>query len=777
MDTLDQIRDFARTAYDGMYYAAIVSTTKGNLVYMNPVASALLDYRIKDAEKLMVQQLFPFAPLSEIHTKTVGLERGNIPHSIKLHRSLLPFNGETYLLNLFHQTTSSNNDALELYRLAAPSSKHRDSIAELSVDVLLMNIMNNLSDLAYFKDASSRFILANQAMCNRVGLTLEQIVGKTDFDIFANEHAQNAYNDEQRILKTGERIIAQEEEEIWADGSTTWASTTKVPLTNRAGTTIGTFGVSRDITKRKLMEKELEKSQQKIVQAAQVKSDFLSNMSHKIRTPLNAIVGMGELLATTILSDEQQEFVNTISASSNALLEIVNNVLDISKIESGKLDIESVPFNLEEIIGSAINVIAPQARAKKIELMEHFKSNPPQTLLGDPTRIRQVLLNLLSNAVKFTTENGEILIEVSGQLCENKNYSLVLKVIDNGIGMSEAELSRIFNPFEQADTSTTRKYGGTGLGLSITNKLIGLMGGKLSVQSQKGHGSTFEIVIELKTESGLSSDTPLPEYPALKNRTILMVEDNPTNLDILKQLFKGIGATPIAFSSGQHLLTSLETLPPIHAVLLDYHMPTMNGYSLAEKLKGLPSFQHLPFVLLSSGEARELDTKKIINAWQTKPIKKHKLCQCLNQLLQTTTIKESVVDKKVENQLLAEEYPHRILLVEDNRVNQMVISKMLQKMGYKVDVEENGKRGLETALKLEHDLILMDIQMPIMDGLEATKEIRKQIDPDKQPIIAGISAHAMKESYDIAFESGMNHYLTKPLRSEKLIELLKTASH
>ncbi|MBN2685573.1 MAG: response regulator [Pontiellaceae bacterium] len=770
-----QQQDFFRIAYQGMLDALLIGTTQGDLIYMNPAAASLTGYLPEEARDLKLGQLFPVE--EQLNENAVGKEphqtvligKDGTTYNSELHCSLLELPGGPYILYVFQRITSPTDE--NSWSRARTKYKSKDSV--LTIELLLMHLMENSTDSIYFKDRSSRIIMANQAMCDRLHLPPEKLMGKTDYDLYDETHAKQAFNDEQRIIETGVPMIAVEEKEVWPDGHFAWVSSTKMPMFNDKKEVVGTFGISRDITEWKAMEKELRDTQKQAEIAAQAKSEFLANMSHEIRTPLNAIVGMGELLGDTSLTEEQREFVETIGTSSSTLIEIVNNILDLSKIESGKLDLESVPFNLVQTIEKTVDVVVPPATAKELELMQYFKSDLPDVIMGDPTRLRQILLNLLSNGIKFTPMGGEVLIEVEGIPVGKDHCKILVKVTDNGIGMTENEISKVFNPFEQADTSTTRKYGGTGLGLPITRRLVELMGGTLNVESKKDIGSTFSFSIVVPISSTSVHDDHETGLLALENRRILVVDDNATNLKILKHELEKAKMRPLLFSSGQEVVNELESLNPIDLILLDYNMPGMSGYMLAERLRANPATEKIPILILTSSGSPCDDPAKIINCWMNKPAKGSRLRGTLADLLQENKKPEKKGGKGLYSATMAEEYPHKILLVEDNKVNQMVVRKMLAKLGYTADLAENGKQAVEAALQGSYDLILMDIQMPIMDGLEATRALREQLPAESRPIIAGLSAHAMKESRDTAIESGMDKYITKPVRMEGLVSVLR----
>jgi PAS domain S-box-containing protein len=640
---------------------------------------------------------------------------------------------------------------------------------------LLNTMMANITDNIYFKNLNSQLVLVNDAFCDWIGLSRDEVIGHTDFDIFTEEHARMAYEDEQKIIQTGEPIVNKEECETWSEGRVTWVSTTKMPIRNDEGKIIGTFGMSRDITRSKEMEQELREARDEAERAAQAKSIFLANMSHEIRTPLNAVVGMAEMLADTPINPLQQEYLDIVDTSSEALMNIVNDILDLSKIESGKLELEAAPFNLIRVVQKSVDILAPKAARKGLELMQHFIGTVPEQLIGDAARLRQVLLNLLSNAVKFTPQ-GEILVEVSGTPNSSGEYKINFLISDTGIGLSPEEAERILKPFEQADTSITRQFGGTGLGLSICNKLIAMMGGEMTVQSEKGIGSTFKFFILARQTNGSAAPEIQRDTKSMQGRRVLLVDDNSTNLKIMQHDVELVGMIPFMYSSGTEALNALPSISPIDIAVIDYAMPGMDGLSLAKSLRAHENFGDAPILIASSSGLPPDGRPLAASLWMSKPIKKQILHEAMADLLGGTP-KPPVAtgDNELAPALMSANHPYRILLVEDNRVNQMVALKMLEKMGYSADLAINGQKAVEAALEIHYDIILMDIQMPVMDGLEATQQIRQKLPVDQQPRIIGLSAHALPESRNEAIRIGMDDYLTKPLKMKTLVHALASS--
>jgi len=645
---------------------------------------------------------------------------------------------------------------------------------------LLATLMDNSPDYIYFKDAQSHFIRISKALADYFSLPdPSEAIGKTDFDFFDAEPARQYLADEQEVMRTGKAVVGKEEEQVWPDGHTTWVSTTKLPLRNAEGEIIGTFGISRDITDRKRAEVQLQAAKEAAELASRAKSVFLANMSHEIRTPMNAILGMTELVLDTPLSAEQREYLSVVAESGEALLSVINDILDFSKIEAGKLLLDCGVFDLRDNLGDTMKSFAVRAHRQGLELVCHVRPEVPGLVVGDRARLRQIIVNLVGNAVKFT-EQGEIVLDVERESQSANDVVLHFAVSDTGIGIPEEKRAAIFEVFEQGDNTRTRKHGGTGLGLSISTKLTELMGGRMWVESEVGRGSTFHFTARFELAEGEAADVRPVRADVIRDTRVLVVDDNATNRRILEETLLGWGMRPTC-ASGVHEALALarqaqDCGDPYRLVLTDANMPDVDGFALAERIKQDAQLGSTVIMMLTSGD-HPGDVSRCeqlgVAAYLLKPVKQSELFDAIMLSLGMVAT-EDETSEALATERPVRRRPLRILLAEDSLVNQKLAVSLLKKWGHTVAVANNGREALAAARSEDFDLILMDVQMPEMDGLEATAAIRagERHTRAHVPIIA-MTAHAMKGDRERCLKSGMDDYVAKPIRARQLFETIE----
>ena len=776
---------------------------------------------------------------------------------------------------------------------------------------LLKALMDNTPDHVYFKDTDGRFIMISKAHASLFGLSdPSQAVGKTDFDFFTEEHARPAFEDELEIMRTGRPVVDLEEKEIRLDGRETWVSTTKMARTDAHGRTLGTLGISRDITKRKRAEETLRESEEKyrtlaekaneaiyIAQdgvfvfvnrkmtelvgvpagelegrpfldfifsedrelvganyekriagaeiadaydfrligsggasiwvflsaaviewngrpatlnllsdvtarkqaeaaleqtnralaeataraeaANRAKSEFLANMSHEIRTPMNGVIGMTDLLLDTDLDEDQHHYAATVRSSADSLLALLNDILDFSKIEAGKLDLETLDFDVRALLDDFSEPMALRAQDKGLEFICAAAPDVPSNLSGDPGRLRQVLLNLAGNALKFT-HKGEIAVRVSLVSETDAEVLLRFSVKDTGIGIPADKQDLMFQEFTQADASTTRRYGGTGLGLAISKQLAGIMGGEIGLVSEEGLGSEFWFTARFLKQVGTAPN--LPPSVQLRGAHILVVDDSPTNREILVAQLNAWGTRSEEAPDGPRALLALERArdagDPFAAVILDMQMPGMDGEGVARAIKSDLTLAQTILVMMTSigqrGDARHMQDLGFAG-YLVKPARQSDLFDCLAAVLAGAAVARPV--RPIVTRHAIREMrrgARRILLAEDNITNQQVALGILRKLGLQADAVVNGAEAIAALESVAYDLVLMDVQMPQMDGFEATSHIRdphSAVRNHEIPIVA-MTAHAMQGDRQRCLDAGMNDYVTKPVSPQALAETL-----
>ena len=519
----------------------------------------------------------------------------------------------------------------------------------------------------------------------------------------------------------------------------------------------------------RLLREDAEKAREEAEKANKAKSTFLATMSHEIRTPMNGVMGMAALLANTSLNSEQQEYTETIKNCGDSLLNVINDILDFSKIESGNMELDEQDFDLRDCIENMLDVFAEKAARSNLDLVYQVEHNVPLQIIADSFRLRQVLINLVGNAIKFTAR-GEVFICVKLKDDTDGRLNLLFEIRDTGIGIPPNKINRLFKAFSQVDSSTTRKYGGTGLGLAISEKLINMMGGDIGVTSKVGKGTTFSFNILAKPGVKTQRNYVNFNVAEIQNKRILVVDDNKTNRDILKEQLKQWNFMPIMADSGIKALEKFSENRDIELVISDMNMPGQDGVALAAKIR---EKSQVPIILLTSmGSEHSRKNAHLFNVALTKPIKHQALYKhIIEQLKVSSEINtETPAPKTPFSEDFAKHHPMNILIAEDNAVNQKLAKYILNKMGYKPDLAENGHDAINALVSKKYDMILMDVQMPEMDGLEATRFIRQNL--QHQPLIIAMTANAMVEDKEACLMAGMNGYLSKPLKLQELMDVL-----
>ena len=646
------------------------------------------------------------------------------------------------------------------------------------------DLFENANDLIQSVAPDGTLLYVNRAWRTALGYTKVEVQKLNIFDIIHPDSCAHCQELFQRVM-SGERVANVEAKFLTRDGRTLLVEG-NVNCRFKFGKPVATRAIFRDITERKQLERDLIDAREAAIGASQAKSEFLANMSHEIRTPLNGIIGMTDLLRRSALSPEQDKMASTIQFSANALLSIINTILDFSKIEAGKLILEIIDFDLRAIVEGVVGLLAEQAQQKKVELALLIHNDVPEKLRGDPLRLRQILTNLIGNAIKFT-EKGEVVVRVFREPSSTLHPALRFEVRDTGIGIPEDVRNHLFQAFSQADTSTTRRYGGTGLGLAISKQLVELMDGEIHVESTPGWGSTFSFTAHFEHQDAKTAALTMPRS-AVKEAHLLVVDDNATNRTILSHYIESWGMRHTSAASAEEALSLLrqaaEAGTPYDIAILDMQMPDTNGLSLAKQIKTEALIANTRIVIMTSLGGREPDgggSRAAVEAYLDKPVRQSELFDCLASVIPRSTSERATFlpparggqgaatqPAKVVSQKAA-----RILLAEDNAVNRDVALLQLQNLGYTVDTVGNGLEAIEALSQATYDIVLMDCQMPKMDGYEATTEIRRREGASRHTTIIALTANALQGDRERCFAAGMDDYLSKPVQYEELETMLE----
>ena len=566
----------------------------------------------------------------------------------------------------------------------------------------------------------------------------------------------------------GEKDFDTEFEIVLPDGRKRIIAGEAIVLRDENGQAQRMIGVNFDVTDKKLAEQELIQAKEAAEEASRAKSEFLSVMSHEIRTPLNAVIGVSGLLEETSLNEEQQDLVKTIRQGGESLLSVISDILDFSKIESGRMETEQLEFDLTNPIEDVIDILSKEAHKKGIELLYQIDSDSLGTFLGDSGRIRQILMNLLGNAIKFT-QKGEVVLSVAIEE-ENEDTCLVqFSISDTGIGIPPEKIERLFQPFSQVDASTTRKYGGSGLGLAIVKKLVTLMRGSIQVESELGKGTTFYFTLPFSKAMGTTKETHFPHD--LRGKRILLVDDNQRSLEILDSYLTEKGLLVSPYQNPLQLVEAIEQKEVAcwDLGILDFHMPQMDGLELGSHLRNHPLHKQMPLMVLNSGiMPKRQELREVFDYILRKPIKRRALYKQIGKALSIKSKQNKDNREKMEGMLERDLSNYSLLLVEDNPMNQKVANLILKRFHIQVEIAENGQEALDRVSQQNFDLVLMDVQMPVMDGMEATQHIRSLGEEIQQPVIVAVTANCSAEDRNHCLAVGMDDFISKPITLKTL---------
>ncbi|MDD3581387.1 MAG: PAS domain S-box protein [Desulfobacca sp.] len=763
----------------------VITDAQGNIEYVNPKFTQITGYSFAEAigqnPRILKSGEKSLEEYKELwDTITAGREWRGLFHNKKK-------NGELYWESASISPIKEESGAITHFVAVKEDitaiKQAQDELAKLSL------VASKTDNAVVITDKNGLTEWVNDGFTRMTGYTLPEVLGKKPGAILQGPLSDPATVSRIRAQLQKKEPFTEEILNYHKNGRPYWVSLDISPICNDRGEVVRFISIQRDITRRKETEEELRQAKEAADAANRAKTEFLASMSHEIRTPMNAIIGMAELLDETSLSLEQRKFVDVFRSAGETLLNIINDILDLSKVEAGQITVENIDFDLRELVEKVCEVMALRAHEKGIELASRLRPDTPVHLVGDPGRLRQVLTNLVGNAIKFT-EKGEVFLEVGLATADQESAgdsgtcTLQFSIKDTGIGIPPEKIDYIFEKFTQADVSTTRRYGGTGLGLPITKRLVELMGGRIKVESQPGQGSTFSFTLSLAKQAEPKESQPVP-VTDLRGLRVLVIDDNATNRLILRETLSSWGARVDEAADGELGLARLKQARdagrPYRLAVLDFRMPVMNGLEVAAAIKQDPSLVGTTLMMLTSdSRGGDLATAKSLGlkSYLVKPVKRTELRKAINLAL--SQIPEPTVPSApagVPTQV--DQCALRILLVDDSPDNRLLIQAYVKKSPYQLDLAENGAVAVEKFTSGHYDLVLMDMQMPVMDGYTATRTIREwegRSGVRPTPIIA-LTAFALKDEVQKSLEAGCNAHLTKPIKKATLLEALAKVCH
>ncbi|QEF98292.1 Signal transduction histidine-protein kinase BarA [Stieleria maiorica] len=770
--TKDQL---LRTLINAARHLVWCTTLDGKILYVNRVAERVYGKPLKeltDDPNYWLDAIHPDDRPQVVENLSELLKKKHVEQDYRIVRP----NGSVIWL---HDRVSVVHDANRKPKFVGGIGTDISAIRES--EALYSSLVESMPMQVVRKDLKGRVVFGNQLYCESIGMTLDEVLGKTDFDLFPKDLAKKYRQDDRRVVKAGRAFNYVEAHEK-SDGQRIYVETFKGPVHDAAGNISGIQIMFWDVTQRHLAEQQVreakeiaEAAKEMAEQANQAKSEFLANMSHEIRTPMNGIIGMTELLLHTEPTEEQRDYLNMVKQSADSLLRLLNDILDFSKIEAGKLDLEQQPFNLRDCVGQTIQTLGCRAGGKGLELLCHVAPEIPEVVVGDAGRLAQIIVNLVGNAIKFT-EQGEIEVDVDVQSRSETSIGLQVSVRDTGIGIPADRQQAIFESFRQADASTNRRFGGTGLGLTISTQLVELMQGRIWVESEVGNGTTFFFTANF----GVHDQQPSSNVSDLLQDTpVLLVDDNVTNRKILGEMLGGWGLAvhtaqsgPEAIDEFKHAAGEGRTYP---LVILDCVMQPMDGFDVAAAMQQQSQIKADDFqIIMLSSAVKAGDVEQCRRLGVARYMQKPAVhSDMLKTVLKALGHQEAAQPQPTTES--AKEYRKlKVLLAEDGEVNRKVAIGLLTHQGHEVVVAEDGVEAIEALEQQRFDLVLMDVQMPNMDGIEATRIIREsENNVDRHTPIIAMTAGAMKGDEEDCLEAGMDGYVSKPIDPEKLFDVME----